>query len=82
MSRKRYVPLLENMPKNRLPTEIQALGHYLWLQKQKPNCSKKESALQTVRDVNEMWNMSYIQTVDDYNAFRLFFSNKTSVYQR
>ena len=83
MRRKFSIPLIEHLPKNRLPTEIQVLGHFLWLRTlQTDRSSPRAAATITVRHVMQIWDIAYIKTIKEANVLRYFFILKSSLVQR
>ena len=84
MKRRSTVPLVIEIPQNKLPTELQVLGHYLWLLNQrvgKPR-SSRDLAREAVKAVIKIWDKAFIPCVDQRNALRLFFDHRNSVYKR
>ena len=83
MSVKRLIPLINEFPANKLPTELDALGYFLNLEKYKFNhLTCKKSALETVREVMILWDHAFIETIEQRNAMRKFFSGVHSIYKR
>ena len=75
---------LDVIPKQRLPTELQVLGHYLYLLALET--SNKDSvtmavATQVVDTVIEIWNTAFIPHNKKKNVLRQFFS-KSGVLER
>ena len=84
MRRRSNVPLVIEIPEKKLPTELQVLGHYLWLLKQrigKPR-SSRDLAREAVKAVIKIWDKAFIPCADQRNALRLFFDRRNSVYKR
>ena len=79
----RSIPLLAEIPTNKLPTELQVLGHYLWLVKQQSNneYSPRNLALQAVQVVIAIWEKAYIPHSDQKNVLRHFFDRNNSVFK-
>ena len=87
MSRRSIVPLVIEIPGNKLPTEAQVLGHYLWLLKMRVGKTRskgfgRELAREAVKAVIQIWRKAFIPHTDQRNALRLFFDRKNSVYKR
>ena len=76
------VPLLEVLPTNRLPTELQVLGHYLWRMRNRSKKSVKSIARHVVEKVIEIWNVAYIPTICPENATRKFSKRKGGIVKR
>ena len=83
MRSKCIVPLIPDIPENRLPTELQVLGHYLWQVKQSTAIrSKRNLAVNTARAVKNIWDRAYISCGEERSIIRQLFGNKDSVIQR
>ena len=83
MRSKISVPLVLKLPENKLPTELQVLGYYLWLKKQEiGKYSPTKIALVTLRAVMEIWNKAYIPFSDEKNIMRLMYFRENSVIKR
>ena len=83
MGRKSFIPLVECLPTNRLPTEIQVLGHFLW-QRTLQICkrSPRTAALITVSEVLHIWKIAYIPVMDEKDVMRKFFNHESSIVKR
>ena len=83
MRRKRFVPLVEELPQFQLPTELSVLGHYLWqLQHQPVRRSSRALARNTVLAVKEIWDRAFIPTGIEGNILRQLLTHKYSVINR
>ena len=83
MRHKSKVPLVNFLPQNRLPTELQVLGNYLW---QKKQCTDQKNprkyALNTALSVKETWLRAHIGTKSTGDIMRQLISSKNSVVKR
>ena len=72
MRSKVSVPLVEVIPKNRLPTELTVLGHYLWRINNKRYAQDPigHIARGVLNEVLAIWNLAYIPTMTVENAYR------------
>ena len=84
MSRKRCIPLLDSIRINRLPTELQVLGHLLWLHKQEPalNRSRQKIAIKVAHAIKDIWDAAYINSGRIPSIMRQLFSGKRSLFNR
>ena len=83
MRSKLNVPLVLELPQNRLPTELQALGHYLWLKQQEAGkYSAQKLALATARAVIKIWNKAYIPCCAQRNIMRQLYFRHNSIIKR
>ena len=76
------VPLIEVIPDNRLPTELQVLGHYLWRMRNRCKKSVNAIARHVVQTVMTIWDAAYIPTISLQNATRTFYSKKSGILKR
>ena len=76
------VPLLEVLPDNRLPTELQVLGYYLWRMRNRLQKSVNSIARHVVQEVIDIWNAAYIPTICPENATRKFYKRKCGIVKR
>ena len=87
MRNKCAIPLVEHLPVNRLPSEIQVLGHYLWLRNQIPRSQPKEkyakvSAAKTAKAVQAIWSTAYIPAANHENIMKILYFNTHSLVKR
>ena len=77
------VPLVLELPQNKLPTELQALGHYLWLKQQEiGKYSAPKLALATARAITKIWNEAFIPCSAEQNIMRQLYFRHNSVIKR
>ena len=83
MRGKRIVPLVLELPQNKLPLEVQVLGYYLGLRQ---NCAGKYSprklALRTIKAVRAIWDKAYIPCKIDGDIMRSLIMSKNSLIKR
>ena len=83
MRSKVSVPLVLELPQNKLPTELQVLGFYLCLKKQKlSKCAAQKIAPDIVRAVMEIWNKAYIPYIKEQHIMRLLYFKENSIIRR
>lgn len=82
LSRNCKLPLVEHLPTNRLPTELQVLGHFLWIQLQKREFDNNQTAKDVISAVKVIWDNAFIPMQDEHNAVRHFLKDKGGLYLR
>ena len=81
MPSKHLIPLVDQFLANKLPTKLEALGYFLWLESQKSNhLTWHQSAVLTVRSIITLWDKAYIKTRDKKMSCGFFFIVKAALY--
>ena len=72
MRSKHLIPVVDRFRANKLPTELEALGHFFMAQKSEIESSDLAS-VSRIRSIITLWDQAYIKSRDEKDVMRIFF---------